>query len=442
MHHRRVHTGILTSTAVDYSQRPFCFLSKSPSSRDLLHGWHRVAFMLPDVYDSDDALNRSPSLRPSVIRYGPDDSIPPFLQDKQQRTLPDGKRDSSSSPTSSEGRSPKHRRRRRRPQATLGDTVLLNILDPNRPDIARRAGEVPLMVDSESEDERRARMTLTSPKQNVTLAKTALNLISSDHTRANTSLPSFKELVSQESVYTPQQAPPPQPPTLRRPRQDSLATSSVGKYTIAPPNHQEMLPALQAPTPAGIGSPENTQSLPSIHSAVLANLESVPSTPFAMTTPTPQLSRGPSTQNELSTSQLSTGPDPSFAPVQMPTPYSHLSPMSLKEMPTTSPPSQSQYSMQPPILTPDTSNMTSYSEASLRGAPIGKSPANNYPTPTELRSALEERPDSLLNGPNIYKCPYPGCTAGAFQTQYLLKYANLTVSSFHFRGILSVDIKS
>lgn len=47
----------------------------------------------------------------------------------------------SSSSLSSDGRSPKHRRRRRKPQPTLGDAVLIGFLAPNRPDIARQAGE-------------------------------------------------------------------------------------------------------------------------------------------------------------------------------------------------------------------------------------------------------------------------------------------------------------
>jgi hypothetical protein len=413
------HCSLELSTAVVHVHGTS--ILKDSSNQAVLHGWHRVALMLSDVYDSDDALNRSPGLRPSVVKYGPDESIPPFLQEKQQRALGDGKRGSPSSPTSSEGRSPKHRRRRK-PQSSLGDAVLIGFLAPNRPDIARQAGEETLAPDSEeSEDEKRNRATLTSSKPSVArasaLAKNALDLFSDDHARTNTPLPSIKELVSFSPKPPPLQTSSLEP--LRRPRQDSLADSSVGKFTISPSNQYEILPALHAPTPSTAGSPDNTQSLPS-----MAEILSVPSTPFHMPTPTPQLTRGASTQSELSVSRVSTAPasESSFTTVQIPTPYSHPSPMSLKEIATTSPVSQSQYTMPPPSLTPDTSNMTSYSESSLRPASIGKSPANNYPTPTELRSLFEERPDALISGASLFKCPYPGCTAAAFQTQYLLKY--------------------
>ncbi|QGA20858.1 hypothetical protein EYB26_008568 [Talaromyces marneffei] len=410
---RSEHPASPASTAVGYSQRPPRLISRSHPSRTVLHGWHQVAFMFPDVYDSDDALNRSPRLQPSVVNYGPDVSIPPFLQEKQKRASANGKRDSSSSPTSSEA-----------------DVVLLGTLAPDRPDIAREVGEGSPPIDSESEDDSRTRVAHISSKSNetqVVAAKTALGLMTEEPKRNHTSLPSIHQLVSQDPILAEppfavrQTSPPRSLQPLGRPRQDSLATSNVGKYTIPPPNNLDF-PALQAPTPSAASSPEHSQSLPSIGQA-LASLDSgAASTPFAPT-PTPQLSRGPST---LST--ISTGPtlETSFAPSQMPTPYSHPSPMSLKDLSATSPLSQPQYAMHPPSLTPDTSNMTAYSEASLRGAPVGRSPTHGYPTPTEVRAAGEEHPDVLISGPSMYKCSYPGCTAGAFQTQYLLNsHANV-----------------
>lgn len=415
------------STAAGYSQRTPRFINRSHPSRTVLHGWHQIAFMFsPDVYDSDDALNRSPRLQPSVIKYGPDESVPPFLQGKQQRASANGKRDSSSSPTSSEGRSPK-RRQSRKLKPSLADVVLLNNLAPNNPELARQIGEGSPPVDTDSEDDSRTRVAHISSKSNdtqIVAAKDALNLMTEE---PKPSLPSFQEsfqgLVSQDPILAEspfpvrQTSPPRSLKPLGRPRQDSLAASNVGRYTIHPLNNIDF-PALQAPTPSAAGSPDSSQNLPSIGQA-LASLDSGPvSTPFAAPTPTPQLSRGPST---LST--ISTGPTPesSYAPSQMPTPYSHPSPMSLKDPSATSPLSQPQYAMQIPSLTHDTSTMTVYSEASLRGASVGRSPTHSYPTPTELRAAGEEHPDGMIPGTNMYKCPYPGCTAGAFQTQYLLK---------------------
>ncbi|RAO69423.1 uncharacterized protein BHQ10_005435 [Talaromyces amestolkiae] len=418
------------STAAGYSQSTPRFINRSHSSRTVLHGWHQVAYMFSDVYDSDDALNRSPRLQPSVVNYGPDQTVPPFLQEKQRRASANGKRDSSSSPTSSEGRSPK-RRQKRRLKPSLADVVLLNNLAPNNPELARQIGEGSPPVDTDSEDDSRTRAAHISSRPNdtqVVAAKDALNLMTEE---PKPSLPSFQEsfqgLVSQdpilaESPFPVRQTSPPRPlQRMGRPRQDSLAASNVGRYTIPPPNNLDF-PALQAPTPSAAGSPENSQSLPSIGQALASLDGGATPTPFGAPTPTPQLSRGPST---LST--ISTGPTPesSYAPSQMTTPYSHPSPMSLKDLSATSPLSQPQYAMQPPSLTHDTSNMTAYSEVSLRGAPVGRSPTHSYPTPTELRAAVEEHPDGIA-GPNIYKCPYPGCTAGAFQTQYLLNsHANV-----------------
>lgn len=253
--------------------------------------------MYSDVYDSDDALNRSPVLQPSVVKYGPDDSIPPFLQEKQQRASANGKRDSSSSPTSSEGRSPK-RRQNRKPKPSLADVVLLGTLAPDRPDIARQIGEGSPPVDTDSEDDSRTRGAHIPSKSNDTqvVAANALDLMTEE---PKPSLPSFQEsfqgLVSQDPILAEspfpvrQTSPPRSVKPLGRPRQDSLATSNAGRYIIPPSNTLDF-PGLQASTPSAAGSPDNSQSLPSIGQA-LASLDSGPvSTPFAALTPTPQLS--------------------------------------------------------------------------------------------------------------------------------------------------------
>lgn len=419
------------STAAGYPQRFPRSLNRSDSLRTVLHDWRQVASMFsPDVYDSDDALNRSPRLQPSVVKYGPDDSVPPFLQGQQRRASANGKRDSSSSPSSSEGRSPK-RRHSRRPQPTLADVVLLNNLAPGRPELAREIGEGPPPIETDSEDDSRTRAahipTIPNDKQALA-AKNAPDLIDEETNRHSTSLPSFQEsfqpLVSKDPILADapfplrQTSPPRSLQPLGRPRQDSLAASNVGRFTIPAPNNIEF-PAMQVPTPSSAGSPENSQSLPSINQA-LANLESESVlTPFAAATPTPQLSRGPSTLSTMSSGLTS---ESSFAPSQF---HSSQSSWNLKDLSATSPLSQPQYVMQPPSLTPDTSNMTPFSQAPSRGTPVGNSPNHSYPTPTEP-GAGEEHLDGMVPGNNTYKCSYPGCTAGAFQTQYLLNsHANV-----------------
>jgi hypothetical protein len=212
------------------SQRTPRLVTRSHISRTVLHGQHQVASMLSGVYDSDDALNRSPVLQPSAVKYGPDDSIPPpFLQEKQQRASANSKGDSSSSPTSSEGRSPM-RRLHRKPKRSLADVVLLGTLAPDRQDLARQIGEGSPPVDSESEDDSRTRVAHISSKSNEiqVVAANALDLMTEE---PKPSLPSFQDLVSQDRIFAESPFLVRQTSLLRslkplgRPRQDSLAAS-------------------------------------------------------------------------------------------------------------------------------------------------------------------------------------------------------------------------
>ncbi|KAI7970323.1 hypothetical protein EIK77_005464 [Talaromyces pinophilus] len=215
---------------------------------------------------------------------------------------------------------------------------------------------------------------------------------------------SFQELMSPDPrISVRQTLPPGSLKPLGRPGQNGLPASNVGRYTIPPPNNIDFL---QAPTSAAAGSPENSQNLPSIAQA-LASLDSGATlTHFTVPTPIPQFSRGQSTLSTMLTGS---------------TPCSHPSSINSKDLSVTSPLPQSPYVMQPSSLAPDTSNMTAYSEASLRGVTVGGGPTRSYSLPTELRAA-EDRSEGLNSGTNMHKCPYPGCTAGAFPTQYLLKY--------------------
>ncbi|KAH8700644.1 hypothetical protein BGW36DRAFT_291250 [Talaromyces proteolyticus] len=377
--------------------------------------------MLSDVYDSDDALNRSPVLKPAVINYGPVETIPPF----QHKRSPsgEGKRDGSSSPDSSEGRSRKHHRIHKEIRPTLGDSVLIGILDPNRPDIARQAGENPLRSDSESDDDSRRRVKVSS-QPNVTaseVASHALNIMPPQQPRPNTILPSINELVSHELHFS-------QNSFQRRPSerlisdQDSLAASRVGKYAISPSSMpaQEILPALQSPPHSAAGSPENSQILPSMNT-VLRDLSSVAPSPFSVSAASPPIMPASVRQRQMSGPL----PPPSLTPSQMPTPYSHSSPTSMKDMTGVSPAPHSQYAYRPPGLKSEMSNMSFLSESTPMAAPAGKSPINSYPTPTETKPT-EEGSEVAVAGGNVYKCQYPGCTAAAFQTQYLLNsHANV-----------------
>ncbi|KAI9817991.1 MAG: hypothetical protein M1832_004512 [Thelocarpon impressellum] len=90
------------------------------------------ATKLDDVYNSDDALNRSPGLEAQRPRLRPEKTPPPFLL-----------------PRPSPGNLAQPIRR------AQGDVVLLNFMAPGRPDIAKLAGENPLhsVPNSEHSDE-------------------------------------------------------------------------------------------------------------------------------------------------------------------------------------------------------------------------------------------------------------------------------------------------
>lgn len=394
--------------------------------------------MTSDVYDSDDALKRSPGLKPTIINYKPDNDIPPFPH--KPAGWRDGKGDIPSSPGSSDGRSRKPRRPHNRPQPTLADEVLMKSIDPNRPDIARIAAEHPLTIDYDS-DEEEAPPPTSKPKQDASrpseasdlgqAAASALSLLTPypeavDRRRPavpdHEPLPSVSEMLSSSSTFLKR---PPQRTSISTPSdrglEETLATSRVGRYAISPSEipAQELLPALQSPSQSTSGSPEmsqNLQSLPSLQTTLEAlsetRLGSLPPAPFGM----PDVSSPPARPGPSPRERQLSGPRP--AATQMPSPLSQLSPMSSKDSTTLSPASQTPLWRQSVLLKPDISNMTSPYEPSPLSA---KSPAGSYPTPTEVRPPQEEHPEASSPTGNQYKCSFPGCTAAPFQTQYLLK---------------------
>ena len=94
-------------------------------------------------YESDDAYPHSPGLKAVRVKATPSPSPPPFIP--QQITIP--------SPENVSPHSLKKRKKpnRRKTRPSQGDTVLINFMDPNRPDIARLVGEIALNSDSHSE---------------------------------------------------------------------------------------------------------------------------------------------------------------------------------------------------------------------------------------------------------------------------------------------------
>lgn len=100
------------------------------------------------MYDNDDSdglVPQSPKLQAIKVRPTPSPSPPPFIPKQPPRSSPE-----AVSPHSSRRR----RSRRGRTQASLGDAVLVGLMGPNHPDIARKAGETALQpLDSASQSE-------------------------------------------------------------------------------------------------------------------------------------------------------------------------------------------------------------------------------------------------------------------------------------------------
>ncbi|QKX53316.1 uncharacterized protein TRUGW13939_00394 [Talaromyces rugulosus] len=364
---------------------------------------------MADVYDSDDACNRSPALQPAVIKYGPDEPSPPFPHKRPASRDRD-------SPGSDGGRSRKHHRTHKALRSTQGDAVLIGILGPNRPDIAQQAGARPLRSESDSDDDYRERAVKLSPRPSIVpssdvakqVASDALGLVHNEHVRNNHNnhhhnnnnnniLPPISELVF-----------PPLPYHRRGSEQvihDGLATSVVARYTISPSNMpaQELLPALHSPPHSTAGSPENTQSLPPVQS-LLRDISSV-----SVSSPHYGAASAPSPAGVHSRRVSTSLPPPPLPPQsQMPTPYSPAAP--------------SPYPWRPSGFKSEGSTVSTVYETPSQGPLTGKSPANSYPTPTEPRPPGEENAEAG----SLYKCQFPDCNAAPFQTQYLLNsHANV-----------------
>ena len=134
----------------------------------------------PDDYD-DGLITRSPPLQKSQPRLGPSESPPPFDLSQVVNSS-----SSSVSPPPS-GHRARRKRSNRRHQKNLnyqGDVVLLNQLDPNRPDIARSVLHRPLpSADSEAEEsDADVDMAQDDREERAHIAIAALGLIHDHHT--------------------------------------------------------------------------------------------------------------------------------------------------------------------------------------------------------------------------------------------------------------------
>ena len=387
-------------------------------------------------------------------------------------------------------RRPKKARRKRKKQRTRpsqGDTVLISYLEPNRPDIAQQVGQTALNSASQSEagDEEEEDMGVAqdpehdnknlNPEAAVAAASAALAAVVDDvdmgdspaerHDNeddlSHAALPNGVD-EDQASMDTgrisPKQTSKPSlnpgldirpPPRIPRsaphintegikpeepnPEEDSIATSpNLAKFAIGPSeaDPESTLPAMQKSPPrsASTHSPEGSQSLPSLQTA-LSQLGDPGMNGLHGTSPFPPTSgQSPTMTRHSPYPAQQSGPSPGM--YAQPSPG--MSPPGLPSHPSywrTAPKDGS-------ISTP------SVFDGSTPSSITGQSPANSYPTPNiqDHRMSVEGSvTPQLINGPlpangpftsSSFKCTHTGCNALPFQTQYLLNsHANVHSSN-------------
>jgi hypothetical protein len=451
-----------------------------------------ISFMTnTEYYDPDDVGNRSPLPEKVTVDYGPHLSPPPSVP-------PSSSGESDVDPASEseiEKKAPqpkKSKTRKKKHKASIGDTVLLNYLEPNRPDIAQKAGLQVLTSASQSEAEDGEK---TEAEDGVQAMEDERKSENGGHNNSCEAILTAKQAlaVDLEMVDAPQDQPPeqkkedlpdapiangvihhdreaessqaftkPGPPAARSalnvippPRQprpplvisnersqpaeernreeDSTPISpTLAKYAINPSdaNPESILPAMQKSPPrsASAHSPEGPQSLPSLHTT-LSGLSDPGIN--GINAPSPFPGHSPQFVRHSTFSSQTTGPSPGA--------YSQPSP-GMSPPGCSGQPSHPSYWRRAP--TEGSMSTPSTYEPSTPASISGPGSAQSYPTPNvqDHRGSVEgSSTPQLLNGPlqangpftsSTFKCTFAGCTAAPFQTQYLLNsHANVHSSN-------------
>ncbi|KAJ5542568.1 hypothetical protein N7461_008571 [Penicillium sp. DV-2018c] len=386
------------------------------------------------MYDPDDASNRSPSLEVMKPNYGDKQSPPPFIRPSQK----EAEAGSSCKPNQPGPQFPTHE----------GDRVLMGYLAPNHPEIAATARAAPLEPLPRNAKNSRQQPPDFDPRYLKKLAP-----ISKDQPPPKEEAVSAPEIEEKPPnlTSTPGPVEPVQPEVAvktevvqrgrlqsfsgpsRRPSQGlpQLETSAELKSRISLPSLQLLQPSSGSCVAISPESSGNNQTLPSIRKALGGALPDL-GPPPVNTYPSPV------TFSSCPGSTTSGNDSPFDRPFSgkfsiSATPFSHFSPVSMKDSSTNpSPASHSSFWPGPPH-----SEMLSIQTPYESSPGTAKSPATSYPTPTEQvgagigdRHPLAASTPQANGGPvGSYKCDHPGCTAPPFQTQYLLNSSHANVHS-------------
>ncbi|RAL00555.1 uncharacterized protein BO80DRAFT_101846 [Aspergillus ibericus CBS 121593] len=400
---------------------------------------------MTESYDPDERL------QPTHVDYRPKETPPPFDIGEPSPKGEAPNFDVEPTVPGSSRKLPEFHK----PDTIEGNSVLIRHLEPNRPDIAIFENDHPLSRGLAVEDTfpspPKFKISPDKPPPEL-VARQALGLISPSEPKeeAGPSVPprippappkdplrppiaAEEPPLKEEQQPTPVNLPLPLSHPLRPERKLSDPDSRLSKLLINPSEPAAQLPALHSSATAT--SVEH--SLPSLQTALAAVTDMPPhggpgpgrmnGTTFGALPPvsaaSPPVSR---TDPVWEHQRLGQFPPPSQVP---PSPYSHLSPTSSKDISAMSSPASQQNYWRPPIKA-DIAYLTSNYETV---PPTVKSPATSYPTPTDQTPGSTcDRPYNAPTHSNgavsagSYKCRHPGCTAAPFQTQYLLNsHANV-----------------
>ncbi|KAE8370997.1 hypothetical protein BDV26DRAFT_276942 [Aspergillus bertholletiae] len=404
---------------------------------------------MTESYDPEDC--RSPGLEATNPDYKPHkDPTPPFISKEAKQ--PEGEfKYSPGEGTPDCSRKPQSNLHKLEPYE--GNSVLISYIDPNRPDIANYERSDPLrpehfrdLLHDDTPENPFVKPEKLKPESPVVepakpkepqsetdaseAAKRALQLLN-DGPLEPPEVPVKSHILSPDArggvkteILSPN-IPQPPLPTLPSITEKKPFSPPLSQFAISVHPSPDVLPPFH--------SPDHPTTLPPLQTAlrgiahvneptVRVNGSSPYSLPPVTSSSPPGLRSDPVWEHQR--------PGHFAPPPQIPpSPYSHLSPASTKDLSAVSSPAtqnsywRSQKSEIPYIA-------STYDIAHCEG----KSPATSYPTPTDQTPAgtcerTPYNPSTQHSGAatsGAYKCRHPGCTAPPFQTQYLLNsHANV-----------------
>ncbi|KAH8686649.1 hypothetical protein BGZ61DRAFT_533351 [Ilyonectria robusta] len=381
----------------------------------------QLGFVVADTYDPDEVVPRdSPLMTPLRPRLAPSPSPPPDIPPAQVSPAFLDDRDKSN-------------RHKVRPNS--GDAILVAYLDNGRdPEIARVAARQVLPCDEDSPDDE---SSLDGPTDEVVMTVPSLQHLAADALQAFATGPA--PLPSPASIIALKATPDISVSTRQLSIRDDFPAVTVPAvpYPFSGSNNKPVaksppiavlttasgeLPPIQMDSPR---SDSNGQMLPSIRST-LGDFNRLPPESMAPVEKELVSRHGPGPGFPGSPS----GGIPRFTPIANP----HASPpISPNEVYSRNLPSPRSLSASSPYYY-NTNGIHQRSNAEYSSSATGETPSTDHSasTPATSTSVADRMSIDGITNPQVgaYVCTFTGCTAPAFQTQYLLNsHANVHSSA-------------